>query len=248
MEDILSNISYMHIFLACLIVFISSLAQSIFGMGWGMIAAPLLALLDPKLIPSTIVFLGFFAALYPSIVYYKNINWTIFYPAITGRATGSMIAGPVTAYLIATNKIELILGIILLITVFISASKIGRIKQTRRNHFIAGTSSGILGTLVGVGGTPMGIIHQNNDPIMVRANNNAFFMIGSIISFAILVFYDVMQMYHIYMGILLLPPLFLASITAKYCLKYASNILKPYIVTVCSLSSIGLILRGLDLI
>jgi hypothetical protein len=73
-------------------------------------------------------------------------------------------------------------------------------------------------------------------------------MIGSIFSFSILVFYDVMQMYHIYLGILLLPPLFLASIMAKYCLKYASNILKPYILTVCSLSSIGLILRGLDLI
>jgi len=248
MEDILNNISYLHIFLACLIVFIASLAQSIFGMGWGLIAAPLLALLDPTLIPGTIVFLGFFAAFYPSIIYHKDVNWQIFRPSILGRFLGSVIAGPITAYLIATNKIELILGIVLIVTILISMTKIGKIKQNQKNHFIAGTFSGILGTLVGVGGTPMGIIHQNNDPIMVRANNNVFFMTGSIISIIILLVADVMQSYHIIMGVMLLPPLFLASLVAKYFIKYTKNFLKPYILITCTVSSIGLVLRGLDLI
>ena len=56
LETFLSDISIPQIIIAFTIVFVASTAQSVFGMGWGMIAAPLLALLNPQLIPSTIVF------------------------------------------------------------------------------------------------------------------------------------------------------------------------------------------------
>ena len=71
-EGFLSDIGISQILIAFVIVYIASTAQSVFGMGWGMIAAPLLALLNPSLIPSTIVFLGFFASLLRSIRYYKD--------------------------------------------------------------------------------------------------------------------------------------------------------------------------------
>ena len=62
-ENFFSDIILSQLIIAFVIVFVASTAQSVFGMGWGMIAAPLLALMNPELIPSTIVFLGFFAAL-----------------------------------------------------------------------------------------------------------------------------------------------------------------------------------------
>ena len=74
-ESFLSDIGISQILIAFCIVHVASTAQSVFGMGWGMIAAPLLALLNPSLIPSTIVFLGFFASLLPSIRYFKDIYW-----------------------------------------------------------------------------------------------------------------------------------------------------------------------------
>jgi len=248
LETFLSDISVSQLIIAFIIVFVASTAQSVFGMGWGMIAAPLLALLNPQLIPSTIVFLGFFAALYPSIRYFSNINWYIYKPSIFGRITGSILAGWITAYVVSSGKIEITLGIVLLITIIISIFTIKKIKQNRTNHFIAGTASGILGTVVGVGGTPMGIIYQNENPIMVRANNNAFFAVGSLVSFIILVLADVMQLYHILFGFLLLPPLFFASYISRFLIKYSNNILKPYILTICSISSILLIARGFDII
>ena len=155
LETFLSDISIPQIIIAFTIVFVASTAQSVFGMGWGMIAAPLLALLNPQLIPSTIVFLGFFAALYPSMRYFRDINWYIYKPSIFGRITGSILAGWIPAYVVSSGKIEITLGIVLLNSIVISIFTIKKIKQNRTNHFIAGTASGILGTVVAGRGAPL---------------------------------------------------------------------------------------------
>ena len=248
LEAFLSQMAFSEVLIAFIIVYIASSAQSLFGMGWGMIAAPFLALLDPYLIPSTIVFLGFFAALFPSIKYFNDIHWKTFRPSIGGRVFGSILAGWIAAYVVASGKIEIIIGLVLLVSILVSAITVKRISQNSRNHFLAGTASGILGTIVGVGGAPMGIIYQNENPSIVRANNNLFFTIGSLVSFIILISVGVIKEYHIIYGFLMLPPLFFASYTSKFLLTYASKILKPYILSICSISSFLLVMRGLDLI
>jgi len=247
-DAFLSQIAFSEVLIAFVIVYIASSAQSLFGMGWGMIAAPFLALLDPSLIPSTIVFLGFFAALFPGIRYFKDIHWETFRPSISGRIFGSILAGWIAAYVVASGKIEIIVGIVLLMSILISALTVKRIAQNSYNHFFAGTASGILGTIVGVGGAPMGIIYQNENPSIVRANNNLFFTIGSLVSFIVLISAGVIEDYHIIYGFLMLPPLFFASYTSKFLLTYASKILKTYILSICSFSSLLLIARGLGLI
>ena len=247
-DAFLSQIAFSEVLIAFVIVYIASSAQSLFGMGWGMSAAPFLALLDPSLIPSTIVFLGFFAALFPGIRYFKDIHWETFRPSISGRIFGSILAGWIAAYVVASGKIEIIIGIVLLISILISALTVKRIAQNSYNHFFAGTASGILGTIVGVGGAPMGIIYQNENPSIVRANNNLFFTIGSLVSFIVLISAGVIEDYHIIYGFLMLPPLFFASYTSKFLLTYASKILKTYILSICSFSSLLLIARGLGLI
>tara|TARA_B100000927_G_scaffold227378_1_gene187094 strand:- start:3982 stop:4731 length:750 start_codon:yes stop_codon:yes gene_type:complete len=247
-DAFLSQVAFSEVLIAFVIVYIASSAQSLFGMGWGMIAAPFLALLDPSLIPATIVFLGFFAALFPGIRYFKDIHWETFRPSISGRIFGSILAGWIAAYVVASGKIEIIVGIVLLISILISALTVKRIAQNSYNHFFAGTASGILGTIVGVGGAPMGIIYQNENPSIVRANNNLFFTIGSLVSFIVLISAGVIEDYHIIYGFLMLPPLFFASYTSKFLLTYASKILKTYILSICSFSSLLLIARGLGLI
>ena len=247
-DAFLSQIAFSEVLIAFVIVYIASSAQSLFGMGWGMIAAPFLALLDPYLIPSTIVFLGFFAALFPGIRYFKDIHWETFRPSISGRIFGSILAGWIAAYVVASGKIEIIVGIVLLMSTLISALTVKRIAQNSYNHFFAGTASGILGTIVGVGGAPMGIIYQNENPSIVRANNNLFFTIGSLVSFIVLISAGVIEDYHIIYGFLMLPPLFFASYTSKFLLTYTSKILKTYILSICSFSSLLLIARGLGLI
>ena len=247
-DAFLSQVAFSEVLIAFVIVYIASSAQSLFGMGWGMIAAPFLALLDPSLIPATIVFLGFFAALFPGIRYFKDIHWETFRPSISGRIFGSILAGWIAAYVVASGKIEIIVGIVLLISILISAVTVKRIAQNSYNHFFAGTASGILGTIVGVGGAPMGIIYQNENPSIVRANNNLFFTIGSLVSFIVLISAGVIEDYHIIYGFLMLPPLFFASYTSKFLLTYASKILKTYILSICSFSSLLLIARGLGLI
>ena len=44
--------------LAALVIFIAAVIQSAFGMGFGQVAAPFLLLVDPSLVPVTILFMG----------------------------------------------------------------------------------------------------------------------------------------------------------------------------------------------
>ena len=136
-------------------------------------SSPFSGLLDPYLIPSTIVFLGFL----PHSFQVSNIL-TIFIGKHSGhqlgRVFGSILAGWIAAYIVASGKIEIIIGLVLLVSILVSAITVKKISQNSRNHFLAGTASGILGTIVGVGGAPMGLIYQNENPSIVRANNNLF--------------------------------------------------------------------------
>ena len=49
----------------------------------------------------------------------------------------------------------------LLIATYMSAKK-WNIVATKKNITIAGTASGIMGTLTGIGGPPMAIVYQNS--------------------------------------------------------------------------------------
>ena len=112
-----------------MIVYVASSAQNLFGMGWGMIAAPFLALLDPYLIPSTIVFLGFLPHSFQASDIIK-----IFIGKHLGRRRPCIslyFSWMIAAYVVASGKIEIIIGLVLLVSILVSATTVKEFLKTR---------------------------------------------------------------------------------------------------------------------
>lgn len=161
-------------------VFAAAGLQSSIGFGMGMLAAPVIALIDPALLPASIIIL---ALLLTTIVTarerahldLKGAGW-----ALMGRIPGSLfdawlvvvLPGEGLAWLVAA---AVLLGVVL---AFFGWSPI----PGRANLIAAGAASGVMGTSTSIGGAPMALVWQGQQGARLRGTMSAFFMVGSAVS------------------------------------------------------------------
>ena len=73
---------------ALLVVFAGAVVQAGLGMGFGLAVAPILALLDPVLVPVTALFLGTATSIFGAMKERENIVWRQVDSALSGRLGG----------------------------------------------------------------------------------------------------------------------------------------------------------------
>ena len=67
------------------------------------------------------------------------------------------------------------------------------IVANKKNITIAGTASGLMGTLISIGIPPMAIVYQNSSARKVVATLNMFFGIGALFSVILFVYFDIIN-------------------------------------------------------
>ncbi|WP_052957372.1 sulfite exporter TauE/SafE family protein [Photobacterium kishitanii] len=91
-----------------------------------------------------------------------------------GRLPGTLVAAYVLM-VISTDQLEIMLGVTVLAAVILSLAKL-RLAPTSLNLFIGGFISGVTGTATGIGGPPIALLMQDEEPESIRANLAAFFL------------------------------------------------------------------------
>jgi uncharacterized membrane protein YfcA len=169
--------------IAVAILFASCLQASI-GFGMGMLAAPVVALIDPSLIPGTLIMLASLVTLMVVIrertaIDVRGTGW-----ALVGRVPGT-VAGALLLAAMPERALALaIAGVVLagvLVTTFGWAPT-----PRRRNLVLAGATSGVLGTATSIGGPPMALVWQRSTGAELRGTMSGFFLIGSVLSIGML--------------------------------------------------------------
>jgi len=80
---------------------------------------------------------------------------------------------------------ELLLGTLVILGV--GVSMIGwHIRATRRNVFFASILSGFMSTVSSIGGPPMALVYQHETGARLRGTMSGFFLVGSLLSIALL--------------------------------------------------------------
>ncbi|MDJ0613648.1 MAG: sulfite exporter TauE/SafE family protein [Rhizobiaceae bacterium] len=168
--------------LPCLvIVAFAAIVQMSVGMGFGMLASPLIALVKPEIVPGCIVLIGFSVAISGAWRERENISAQELKMGIGGRIIGSLIA---LGILIQINDLRiflLVFGIVMLIAVTMTASGM-RVAFTNTNLFGLSVVSGLMGSITAVGAPPMAIIYHQRPPNVVRPTLNAFFASGCVLA------------------------------------------------------------------
>jgi uncharacterized membrane protein YfcA len=240
--DILNYFSSIEFFfiIFTLIIF-GAITQSAIGIGFG-IPACFLVLLEPSMVPSCIVLMGSFLAFSNAMLSFKDIIKVDLIYAYSGRVVGSLLAMPLIFFTLGTNKYLIVFGILLLIATYMSA-KNWNIVATKKNITIAGTASGLMGTLTGIGGPPMAIVYQNSSARKVVATLNMFFGIGALFSVILFIYFDLINLPEVMKSIYLAPALVIGTYVGRRSVirDFVNRNLKSLIIAVCFISAIIII-------
>lgn len=166
--------------LATAIVLAGGLLQGSIGFGLGLFAAPLLALVDPRLVPGPLlVASGVLTILLThrerAGIVVADLKW-----ALSGRVVGTAAAVGVLVALPA-GGLGLAFAVLILLGVALSAS--GWHLPPRPNVLLgAGALSGFMGTIATIGGPPMALVYQRESGPRIRGTLSAYFVFGVAIS------------------------------------------------------------------
>ena len=166
--------------ICCLIIAGAAVLQVSTGMGFGMLASPLVALVAPELVPGSILIMGLVVATAGAWKERQNIVVEELKLGVIGRIIGSAFAFILLASLPNRDTFMIIFGIMILAAIALTA--IGRpIAFNNKNLFGLSIVSGTMGTMTAVGAPPMALIYHRQPPAVVRPTLNAFFGAGSVL-------------------------------------------------------------------
>ena len=167
-----------------LAILLASCLQASIGFGIGMLAAPVVALVDPGLIPGTLILVATLVTLMVVVRERQDIDLHGTGWALVGRVPGT-VAGAILLALLPQRALAILLAGVVLVGVLLTST--GWIPaQRRRNVVLAGATSGLLGTATAIGGPPMALVWQRNSGARLRGTMSGFFLIGSVMSLVVL--------------------------------------------------------------
>lgn len=170
--------------LACVAVVIGACVQGSLGFGLGLIGAPVLALLDPDLVPAPLLMLALLLTIGVTVRERAMLDWRGLKWAFLGRVPGSIL-GTVAIVWLPEQWMLVLFSLLIIVGVVLSAAG-GHVSPTGPVLFGAGAMSGFMGSLTSVGGPPMALVYQRHSGAQMRAALALFFTFGALLSLALL--------------------------------------------------------------
>ncbi|HIJ82835.1 MAG: putative rane transporter protein [Magnetococcales bacterium] len=215
----LPDLPWFQLLSAWLAVGVGAMIQGTIGFGIALIAAPLLLLIQPDLIPGPMMFATFFLT---SLTWWRErteVRWQNLTWAWGGRVTGTL-AGTAAMVAIPSELLVSTMGLLIVVASVMSANT----RPFQPSHgllIVAGFLSGLIGTMTSAGGPPMILAFQHVSGPRLRATLGAFFSIGIVISLISLSFIHRFGTREALLGLSFVPPILLGF--------YLSNRLLPVV-------------------
>ncbi|PXY35770.1 sulfite exporter TauE/SafE family protein [Prauserella flavalba] len=168
----------------CAVVVFGALLQVAIGFGLGLLAAPVIALIAPELVPAVIVVLATGVTAVVLLLDRGHIDLRGTGWALAGRVPG-VVAGALLVAALPTRVLALCVAGMVVLGVVVSLWGY-RPRPTRRAVVLAGMASGVMGTATAIGGPPMSMVWQRYAGPRLRSTMSGFFLVGSVMSLAAL--------------------------------------------------------------
>ncbi|QBI54711.1 sulfite exporter TauE/SafE family protein [Streptomonospora litoralis] len=184
-------------------VLLGATVQSSVGLGLGLVAAPVVALLDPSLMPGTMLIATAALPVFVLAVEWRNVDWRGLAWALSGRLPGSVAA----VWIVATVDPEVLaggVGAMVLVAVALTVRAV-RVRINRGSLLTAGLLSGFTGTATSIGGPPIALLYQHEEAARIRGTLAAYFLVGVVMSLGLLAAGGELQSTEIVHGLWLLP-------------------------------------------
>ncbi len=229
--------------LACAIaVAVGALVQGTVGFGLALIAAPVMILVEPALVPAGMLVVSGVMPWTTLAQEWREVDWGGLGWTMPGRVVGT-VAGVWLVGALSQDGISVAVALFVLLSVAASLSG-WHVRITRPRLLVAGTLGGIGGTATAIGGPPLAVLYQHQRGPTVRATLAAFFAIGQILSLSSLLLAGVVDPRSVGTGAVLVPALFVGVWAARRLRGHLdAGRTRPAVLLVSGASAVVLLVR-----
>ncbi len=225
------------------LVVLGSMVQGSLGFGLAVVASPIFILIDPRLVPVTLLVNALVISVINAWQFRQSLAWRELTMAFVGRIPGTLLAVYLLSH-ISHRSLSLIVGISVLLAVVVSSSRL-EIPVNRMTSIIAGFFSGLMGTSSGIGGPPMAILYQKSPPQKARANLSLYFVVSCIFSLLALAQTNHIESSILQISLSMIPAALLGTWLAKYPLRYMHvKTFRRGVLALCSIAAIGVLVTA----
>lgn len=226
-------------------VFIGTLVQRLSGAGFGMFAAPVMALVAPEWLPGTVLLVGFVIGSGALLSTRDAVHGRDLLPGFAGRILGASIAAYIATAVVGTNALAIIVGFIVLFAVGLTVLGLS-FPISSGSLFVAGGVSGIMGTLTGVGAPPMAILYSSVEPRRSAATQNAFYGFGTLVAIIALSIVGVLTLSQLAFAASLVPLVPVALRASRpLAVRFERGSIRPWALGLATVSALALLGRSL---
>jgi uncharacterized membrane protein YfcA len=170
------------VLIAGLVLMLGGLVQGIVGFGLALVAVPVLALVEPGLVPGPMLLIGTAHTVLAMMREHAHVDWRGVGWAILGRLPGTVV-GVLIVDSLPQRGFFVVVGLgVLAFTVLSMISWHPR--PTPRSLTTAGFVGGAFGTAMAIGGPPVALLYQHERGERIRSTLAAYFLLGALVSAA----------------------------------------------------------------
>jgi uncharacterized protein len=224
-------------------VALGAAVQGAVGLGLGLVAAPVTALVAPSLVPGVPLWLAAGLTTATLARERSDIDWDGLTWAIPARAAGTIL-GVVVVSWVADRTLGAAVGVMVLVAVAMSVRTI-EVPITRGSLVTAGFVAGTTGTATSIAGPPVALLYQRRPGRQVRSTLAVFFLVGVVLSLAGLAIGGALTVRELEVALALAPALLLGfAVAGPLRSRVDAGYTRAAVLTVCAASAVVLLARS----
>jgi uncharacterized protein len=225
-------------------VLAGAFVQGTVGFGVNILAAPVMALVEPDALPAVLILAALPLATGMLVREHGHIDRDGLRWLLVGRLPGTALGALVVATL-PPDDLAAVIGALVLVAVGMSVAA-PPLAVTRSTAVAVGALSGAMGTASSIGGPPPALLYQHHPGAVLRSTTAALFVVGTILSASALAVAGEVTVDDVVLAAVLTPAiaggLGLSHVLAGHI---EAGWLRPAVLVVAAVAGVATMLRGL---
>ena len=227
-----------------LAIFLGSTVQSVVGLGIGLVSAPVITLLEPALMPGTLILLALVLPAVTLVHDHHEIDWPGLAWSLPSRVLGTGIGVWVVA-VFSDRQLGVAVGVMVIAMVLVTWL-VFELPVNRSTLSAAGFVGGITGTATAIGGPPFALLYQHRPAQQIRTTMAVYFLIGAALSLVGLVIAGDLSSAQLRAALELFPALLLGVLVGALSRRHLPvGFVRPAVLVVSAASATVLLVRSL---